>query len=201
MKKKIITGIITATLFVGCLFGLNVSGKEFSATAERYTIETQTDLSTLRYDMLFTMPESVKIVVNENTKIDATEGRLTFPSGVVYGKGTHLLSETGEYTLTYYANYEGERIFAEEKFVASNKQWSVSSPKSSATSGDLTGYGATVKKNDQDVSWAEGKQGILVSLAEGDTFTYNVPLNVYEMGNVVDLFKIYPNMREHAETA
>ena len=201
MKKKIITGLITATLLGGCLFGLSAPKMEYSATAERYTIEMQTDLSAIRYGTDFTMPESVNIVVNENTKIDATDGRLTFPSGVVYGKGTHLLSETGEYTLTYYAEYAGEKIFAEEKFVVANKQWTVSSPKSSATYGDLTGFGATVKSNGQEVSWADGKQGIRVSLAEGDVFKYNVPLNVYEMGNVVDLFKIYPDMRETAETA
>ena len=201
MKKKIVTGLIAATLFGGCLCGLIAPKTEYLATAERYTIETQTDLSAIRYGADFTMPESVKIVVNGDTKIDAIDGRLSFPSGVVYGKGTHFLNETGEYTLTYYAEYAGETIFAEEKFVVANKQWTVSSPRSSATYGDLTGFGATVKRDGQDVSWADGKQGIRVSLAEGDVFRYNVPTNVYEMGNVVDLFKIYPDMRETAETA
>lgn len=201
MKKKIVTGLIIATLFGGCLFGLNAPKMDYLATAEKYTIETQTDLSAIRYGTSFTMPESVKIVVDENTKIDATDGRLIFPSGIVYGKGTHLLNEIGEYTLTYYAEHAGETIAAEEKFIIANKQWTVSSIKSSATYGDLTGFGATIKSNGQDVSWADGKQGIRLSLAEGDKFTYNVPLNIYEMGNVVDLFKIYPDMRETAETA
>lgn len=190
MKKKLLTAVISATLFCGCLFGVNVPKAEFVATAQLYTIETQTDLSSVRYGTYFTMPESVKIVINATTKVDATDGRLTFPSGVVYGKGTHLLNETGVYTLSYSAEYEGKKVTAEQTFVVANKQWTVSSPKSSATYGDLTGFGANIQK-----------EGILLSLAEGDSFTYNVPINLYKMGNVVDLFKIYPNMREHAETA
>ena len=200
MKKKLLTALIATTLLGGCLLGLSVPQKELLTTAERYTMEMEVTPSSLRYGTYFTMPESVKIVINPTTKIDATEGRLIFPSGVVYGKGSHLLNETGEYTLAYSAEYAGKKVTAEQTFVVANKQWTVSSPKSTATYGDLTGFGATVKKNGEDVPWADGKQGIRVSLAEGDTFTYNVPVNVYEMGNAVDLFKIYPNMRETAET-
>lgn len=200
MRKKLFTGLLAATLLCGCLFGLKTPQNSFSSAAEKYAVESQTDFSSLRYGSYFNLPQSVKIVVNENTKVTSTDGRLTFPDGIVYGSGTHLLNQTGEYTLSYYAEYNGKTIFAEEKFVISDKNWTVSSAKSSTVFGELTGFGATVKKDGADVSWADGKQGIRVSLAEGDTFNYNVPVNVYEMGNIVDLFKIYPNMRETAET-
>lgn len=100
---------------------------------------------------------------------------LVYPSGKANEGATVVLSEEGQYSIVYQAEFDGKTVTAKEHFVVDKSLLSVSSEKSSA-----------VVKDNQ----------IQVSVASEDIFTYNKALDLSESG----LEKPLLNLEMHPHT-
>lgn len=128
-----------------------------------------------------------EVVIEKQGKIfvDGKEYRtddasLTYPDGTVRGSGTHKLVQAGEYAVRYFYKDElAVSCVAEKRFDVVTKSWSVTSEMSSAEYTNLSGKFA-------------GKTGINVNLVEGDSFCYNVPIDLTGKG-LVDVISFFPN--------
>ena len=124
MKKKtkwLISAVsaITATV---CL----VFGGELSATdtkAEEYVLT----------DVKSTYCIGETLIVNEETTIDvggtSVKGenpKFVMPDGVVYGDGTYVLTQLGEYQLYYFADYQSKEISASKTIIVNEYSWAYS---------------------------------------------------------------------------
>ncbi len=139
------------------------------------------------------VPQSVKLKVDENTVIDAESGLIYFPDGNAKTLGPKLLDMVGKYTLQYQAKHNGKTVYGEESFIVKESNYYISNYTFSGAeykTADQLKYGVQlgVKKAD----------GIEVSLAKGDYFRFNQPINIKEVaaqnGGFVDVSLAYPVM-------
>ena len=100
----------------------------------------------------------------------AEKAYLVYPNGR-YCAGTQFsLNEYGVYTVVMEGTVDGESVVAEDTFTVNKEYYTV------GLSGSNIGYG------DLNASFrAKGYYtGLKIGLAEGDTFTYHQPINIYE---------------------
>ncbi|MBQ8294942.1 MAG: hypothetical protein IJX87_00750 [Clostridia bacterium] len=98
---------------------------------------------------------------------------LTYPDGnIVVANGEVTLDQGGVYELEYRATVEGQEKSKVKTFTVDTPLFSLSGDKSTAV------YG----KDENDVwsHWNSGREGIMLSLAPGETFRYNDVFNVYD---------------------
>lgn len=118
------------------------------------------------------LPSEVKVSY-DGEEYELTESALVYPDGNAYGKQTYTLDLYGEYKAVYSLKTRNLILSAEKSFSVINKNFGVSSEYSSAEYAELT----------SEFAKATGKtNGIKISLASGDTFGYNVPVNVNDFG-------------------
>lgn len=106
---------------------------------------------------------SAKLSYNEQ-EYDADKSKIVFPSGITFSKNVVELNEAGEYSLFYYKNLYGDILQGVKNFTVLNSAVSVG-PNS------ISSYGTDERLESQ-------VNGINVSLANGEEFRYNVPLNL-----------------------
>lgn len=149
-----------------------------SATIESTEIQESYALNTE-----FNVPE-VTLKASDGTTVQAdhTNAVLVFPDGIAYKALAHKLDQLGEYQLIYTT----DTYTASKTFLVVRSNWSVTSNFSSAEYVD-------VLENSN-----LGKPGIKVNLADGETFTYHVPVNVNDV-DVLDVIKAYPKISERSE--
>ena len=121
-------------------------------------------LSTYTLGDDFFAPEA-KVTVGQ-TELDCTKQVLVCPDGTAYSlSGKYVLESVGKYALRYYAQHNGKSVYAEKEFDVKGGLVSLSSMHSTVkygTSGEDKG----------------NHEGLVVSLASGDTFVYNKPINL-----------------------
>ena len=124
------------------------------------------------------MPESV---TGEDGKT-FENGILIFPDGTAHSGTEIALTEVGTYKARYSLTTENGVLNAEKQFNVSQKNWTLSSTNSSATYSEK--LEAKVYKNT-----TENASGLVLSLAAGDTFTYNKPIDLSDttLGEVIRL--------------
>ena len=111
----------------------------------------------------FVAPEA-KVSVG-GIELDSTKQVLCYPNGTAISDDSYQLSSAGEYVIKYYAVHNGKSVYAQKSFMVEGDIISLSGRHSTAS------YGTTGSaKGDH--------QGLVVSLASGETFTYNKPLNL-----------------------
>ena len=183
--KKMAIGLLSvafsASLLCAALFQSgNVTGLADAtmqiALQEEYTLGVN-----------FEIPKEMELTDNETSET-ATNGRLIFPDGKNYSCGQSVdLMQQGEYTLIY----QSENFISERKFTVLAQNWSVTSSRSTVAFGDLS-YSNYTNSSGSKGSKAD-EQGLLLNLAEGDVFRYNVPINVYNY-EMIDVIQAYPKM-------
>ncbi|MDR1093912.1 MAG: hypothetical protein LBL66_07170 [Clostridiales bacterium] len=111
---------------------------------------------------------------------------LQFPSGAAYTGKTHILNETGQYTLQYGAQFGGRPYCFSRAFLVGERAYSV-------REGDFAGYGRT--------DYLQGRGGINISLARGNEFTCNKVIDISGNTSSDRLLELYftpetPGVRE-----
>lgn len=113
---------------------------------------------------------------------------LHLPNGIVTSNRKVVLNLCGLYTIQYKALIDNKLIVNEKKFEVVDKLYSTSSNKSSVS------YGAH--------TYAQGKKGIVVNLAKGDTFYYNriIDLNGKTFNDEILKMFVTPSVIGQADT-
>ena len=117
-----------------------------------------------------------KISYNDK-EYEATDVSLVYPSGLVKAGDTHLLNESGVYTVRYEATADGKTLREEKEFQVDFQKFSVNTVNSSFE------YGAH--------EYAPAKEGLVVSLANQDVLTLNQIIDVSTLtknDNIISLF-------------
>ena len=127
------------------------------------------------YGDTFDVPERTVTVGSNTVKALHT---VTFPGGdVVRGKAVKL-SETGNYTVRYYASIGKEQYSAEKSFTVQGFGYGVNSAESSVAYGRYTEFGAD-------------STGLKVKLANGDKLTFTKLINVAALTQSDALLKFF----------
>ncbi len=169
INKKFLALALTGLCFVGAGITASVLTQEEVATVSAEMIDTVV-MDTYVKGETFTMPESVTVKDGE-TEYEATDGYVVLPDGKAYKKGAIELTDCGVYTLVYEKTVDGKRLVASKEFTVRDGVFTVETEKSTIAFGEL---------NEQFAGAWDYTEGLLVDLAEGDTFRYNRPINVYE---------------------
>lgn len=166
--------ISACTLLAGACVASSLVFTSAQATETVEWSDVSLESEYVRDDVL-TIPErSVKI---GESSYDA-EVTIRYPNGATrLSEGGELtLAETGKYTLIYEAKVSSKYYTEKEEFVVADKLWRVSNSKSSVT------YGQAGNTN-----------GLLVSLAKGDTLTFNKIIDVSNASSSVSLIEGFIN--------
>ncbi|MBQ7912458.1 MAG: hypothetical protein IJ506_07495 [Clostridia bacterium] len=179
MRKK---KYLTATLLCACMLGGSAVAGSLSAypsaTADA-TLATATEIQEYYASgTAFTVPEGTIKVGND--EYPATEVSVIFPDGKAYSTPSFVLDATGTYTVLYATEVNGKTVKTEKTFLVQESLYNVSSSNSSVNYQPLT---KTTK---------EQKTGLQITLKEGDTFTFNKPLDLNESG-ATEIIKLYPH--------
>ncbi len=175
MKKSFRKGLLVLALLLTCAtvgVGVAVRDTETIPTSATVDIIDEEIKSDYGIGTTFIMPESVTGKYGEEEKT-FTNGVLIFPDGTAYSEKEIAMTKEGVYTLRYTFKTETGVVCAEKDITVSKKNWTLSSSNSTAVYSEAM---ETVKY----VSNTETTQlpGLQVSLASGDTFTYNKPIDL-----------------------
>lgn len=138
------------------------------------------------------VPQSVRLEIEDGVLVNAESGAIIFPNGVSKSLGPKLLDVAGQYTLVYYATHEGKMVKGEKAFMVSDLKYRLSGAASTAEfkTADNLKYAKLLGNKKAD--------GIEISLAKGETFRYNQPINIYDVAGKnngwVDISLAYPVM-------
>ncbi len=127
------------------------------------------------YGETFDVPERTFTVGSNTVKALHT---VTFPGGDVVRGKTVKLSETGNYTVRYYASIGKEQYSDEKSFTVQGFGYGVNSAESSVAYGRYTEFGAD-------------STGLKVKLANGDKLTFTKLINVAALTQSDALFKFF----------
>lgn len=160
LKKQIIYALI-GLIIVTCVLGLFMNNR---VDAKAYSCEV-TLAEELKTNYVagesFQVPSAV--ISYKGSEYNAEKWKVSFPSGRITSKSNIVLSEPGEYTLTYFKTLNGDLLQSEKKINVVNSVYSVGN-------NSTISYGINEK--------IANVEGINVSLANGDEFRYNVPLDL-----------------------
>lgn len=185
-KGKILALSVLSAGFIATVGALGVTQNAKTV----YAAELPTEIAKTSYLVgdNFIVPTTATLTLEDESTVSSNVGTLKFPDGTVFESGEYVLGQAGTYELAYYADVDGKKVTATKEFSVFNENWSVSSDRSVAEYSDLT------LCNNKNIS-----EGIKVSLAGGDVFTYSVPVNLWDMVNAdgnVDVCQIFPNIKD-----
>lgn len=183
-KYKWIISVVSAFVATVCIiFGNSV--KVESTKAESYALNGIKTSYCIGETII--IEETVDIDVN-GTSIEGKSPKFVMPDGIAYGDGTYVLTEAGEYQLYYFGKDQNKEIIASETILVNDYTWAYSSS-SSAEYGQLTRQ-ETISGQANRVA-----EGIILDLAEGDSFTFGKKLNIANLKEF-EVCQIYPGLRE-----
>lgn len=169
INKKLLTLALTGFCLVGAGVTTAIALPGDVQTVSAEMVDTAV-MSAYVKGATLTMPSSVTVKDGE-TEYEATKGYVVFPDGKAYEKSTFTLNDCGVYKIVYETTVDGKRLVASKSFTVREGVYTVESNAS------VVNYGALNAQFDDKWGYTEG---LLVDLAEGDTFRYNQPFNVYE---------------------
>ncbi len=182
MKKGLKKGLLALALglslsVAGIGFALQDEPTVSTASAVGITSEEIKDAYGVGTTLI--MPETVTGEDGQTFE----NGILVFPDGTAHTGSEIALTEVGTYKVRYSLTTENGVVKAEKQFNVSQKNWTLSSTNSSATYSEEL---EAVKYNDPNGAKASG---LVLSLAAGDKFTYNKPLDLSDttLGEVIRL--------------
>ncbi len=125
-----------------------------------------------KFNSTFVLPSLMKDGITYDCVIE-------FPSGVSYYQSEVILSEVGVYTLHFTAEKDGKCYSETETFLVRSPFLSFSGTKSISS----------FETSDRTYN----KEGLYVSLAEGETLSLSQPIDLSKDGNIIELF-VTPSM-------
>ena len=185
MRKKKIISIVAGAFLCASLGGamLTLHRNIQHGSAEEAQIISNTIQDSYFVGERLEIPQQVDVNVNGNI-VKAENGILMTPSGVFYEETSQELTEKGTYQLIYQFLYQGKNITAVKEIDVNDYNWTFSSSGTNASFGELS-------------LSASNEKGLSFSLAEGESFIYQSPVNIYDESHngVIDICNIYPNIR------
>lgn len=172
---------LAVALLCGCLLGAAVLGGNvaYSSAVADATLSTAIEIEEYyAIGTSFSVPNAT-LKVGE-TEYPATDVSVIFPNGKAYSTTSFVLTDAGTYTICYAAKINGRTVAKEEKFLVRESLYGVTSSNSSVDYAPLTKVTKTQKT------------GLQVVLKEGDTFTFNQPIELNESG-ATEIIKMYPH--------
>lgn len=159
MKKKAPL-LLLSSFAVSCAGTLNLSAKQGRQANSDAALEEE-----YAFNTVFTIPH----LTLDGVSYDAT---IEFPSGNTYFTETVTLNESGVYTIHYAAEDGG-------KFYSEDRTFLVRCPYI-----QFSGTNSYASYEESDRTY--GKKGLYVSLAEGETLTFNNPIDISRGGLVFE---------------
>lgn len=171
-KFKIKKTILIALVILACLFaGLGVkalTANEVSAAVVSFTHSEIPDRAVLNANI--TLPESVTASYNSKS-VTASNGVVVRPDGkIIDASDLTKLDQSGVYTVKYFFK-EGKVIHTALKEITVYSSYY----------GFSAGSSDIKLSSSSDQLWSK-KDGVIIDLKDGDTFTYNKPVNLKAAG-------------------
>lgn len=182
-KKWLCAGVLACCIAAG---GVCAAVNMIPDVAEAYTLElTSTEIHDTYYvNNSLTLPASVTVTHNGKT-YTLTDSVVYYPDGTAKAQASYILDKAGEYKVVYTLKSDEGLLTAEKTFSVIEKNWGVGKAKSTVEYGELT-MSKGVYQNTEPYT-----EGLKVTLAEGDTFTYGVPVDLSK-NTVNDIITINP---------
>lgn len=173
MKNTKKIGIIVSLVLAFGIFLAGGIGLASFKTADAATVENVYIQDEYAIDKVFTFPKA-QIKVGDKT-VNSDYAYIIYPSGKAKDKSPVVLDEEGVYTLVYTATVDGKKVTAKKEFVVEKQVYKVDDPKSSVYYGSHTDMLAL--------------EGVVVALANGDTFVYDEIIDLSDNTKSDVLFK------------
>lgn len=182
MKNKKLIAVLS-TLACIALFGggTRLLVNAASENTIRFSLDGEI-ASVYKVNSTLNLPQGVYEVGDEQIEAETI---VYYPNGYAYVTDCAELSIHGQYTLQYRAKINGEWQSNEYTIATQKDQYDFKTENSFAVFGEDT------------TEWNVGKkeEGLFVSLAKNDAFTYNEPINVRELeGESFIKFNLLPNV-------
>lgn len=161
MRKR--TRIGAAFLSLTLVFGMGHVAYDVYAQASWTEVKLEKE-----YKLLSEVEIPKRQLTVEGKKAEA-DAVVTLPDGTVTKEDVVKLTDPGIYTVTYTAKVEGKAYLEEETFVVNNNLYTFTSDETSASYGKY--------------EHSKETKGLMVRLAEGDTLTFNEPIDVANMSS------------------
>ena len=186
-KGKRISVLVGSTLLAAAVVTSAVAFRAPRTEAIAQTAEIVGEIADkYTYRSNFSVP-TVELVY-EGNRYQTNECVTYYPNGEATTAKTCFLDAVGEYKLVYYANAGGTKIKAEKVFSVTRGSYETATGNSTVVYGDMT-YTKTPT------------EGLKVSVIDGDTFTYNRPIDLTKDGeNVISFFTRSCNNRLNGGT-
>lgn len=170
LRLKLSAILLCLVTIAACLSFVAIKG----ATAQEADFAENPFESTYAYGDTLVLPGSLDVVSGEKSYA-ASNSYLRFPDGTTRKGNSFELTNFGEYTVIYEATDNNVKYTASHTFDVKTATY---------TTGKESSYTlATLNSN-----FGNDVVGLSLDLAAGDTFTYNVPVNIYE-NPVLDLIR------------
>ena len=172
---------LTALLALLCLF--LAAAMLFSADHKKAKAAEISDLfpqlqETYALNTQFSAPLAKLTSDGQNGYADSSA--VVFPDGRTYdGENTVRLSTYGKYVVYYYATIAGERVMAEANFYVKDSTYATTSS-------------ASTVEYVSSLNTASEKDGLHITLKEGDTFTYNEIIDLGNANQNVEIIRLFP---------
>ncbi len=187
LKRKSIIGAVVVAIVSSCfIFGF-ASIKSVKAEKAEFPENVLQDVYRLNDEL--TLPASIT-VTHGGIEYELKDGAVTYPDGIAYNKDAYTLDELGDYNVSYALKTDDYYLTAEKNFTVINGTFEVTSKFSTAEYKNLTTEFAKNTGN---------QKGIVLSLASGDTFNYNIPIDLSKK-SLNDLITLYtPQIADEAD--
>lgn len=165
--RRLLMALFTVVIGICFVVGIVTFDNSSSATAEKPIVINQAIKDTYSKNETIEFPAQTTVSVDGN-EYSADFLGIKFPNGTVYAYNTCEVSKAGTYSVLYSYKAAGTTLVAEKSFVVNDKFIADFVGSSELTYGDLTYLSQS----------SDYKQGLTLTLAEGDTFTFNQVLDL-----------------------
>ena len=189
VKKLLIVLLTAVLLFSVAISVFHPNGKRVNATAIITSEEFQSE-----YSLGDTFVAPTAKISYKGQEYDAEVSHLKFPDGKTYKNESYVLSVPGEYSINYQVEVDNDIVSASVKFNVYANAYSVSSSNSSVYYGSINNTDASgnIIKNEENGENVT-TDGVIVTLAAGDVFTYKKPINISgktKADNIITLYSL-----------
>ena len=170
-KKKTAISIIALAGVTVAVAGMTMA---FSNGTKKSYAETP-QLVGASFEENYTYGDTIYLPIDasisyQGSDVPVEDAYLIYPDGSIFSGKNFELDVYGKYTVVYEATINGKEIKTENDFFVKKDYYSLTSSASEIGYGPLNGQFAASGYNN----------GLKLSLAEGETFSYAKPLNIYE---------------------
>lgn len=185
-KQCLCALLLTCFVTVGTVCAVQALGGDKVVSSQEIAFSDETIKETYYVGDTLTLPASTTSEYN-GKEYTLTDSVVYYPDGNAYTRQEYELSQAGVYKIVYSLMLDDVILKAEKTIEVLKKNWSVGTEKSSVE------YGTTTMEH---TDW-KGQDCLTVTIAEGDTFVYNVPIDLSQ-NTVNDIVTILPLQTSNA---